>query len=159
MQGAELEIEPTAYLDLRHDHRRKTEPANFALGGKSLRLDGDVVSAVFQRRDLGVVPLIAEPLSVCESVAFGPRDKALGGTDHTIALVWPGNADVCHAPCREVADFHPELVGIVPRRQTIEARQLGVLLDRRLELVATGLAPRFDVKGAGGYAESLLEAS
>ena len=141
LQRAKLQVDPAAYLDLRHDHRREPEPANFALWGESLGLDCDVVSAVFQRRDLGIVPLIAKPLSVCESMAFGPREKALGGPDHTIALVWPGNADVCHGACRHVADSHPELVGIVPRRQALQARPLGGLLDRRLELVAAGLAP------------------
>ena len=120
LQRAKFEIEPPAYLDLRHDHRREPEPANFALRGESLCLDCDVVSAVFQRRDLGIVPLIAKPLSVCESLAFGPRDQALGGLEHAFALVWPGNADVCHAACRQVADFHAELVGIVPGRQTIQ---------------------------------------
>ena len=58
-----------------------------------------------------------------------------------------------------VADSHTELVGIVPRRQPFQARPLGVLLDYRLELVATGLAPRFDVKRAGRHVEALLEAS
>ena len=103
--GAEFQIEAAAYLDFRHDHRREPEPADFALRGESLGLDCDVVSAVFQRRDLGVVPLIAKPLSVGESLAFGPRDETLGGPDHGIALVWPGNADVCHAACRACRGF------------------------------------------------------
>jgi hypothetical protein len=98
LQRAKFQIELAAYLDLRHDHRREPEPANFALWGESLCLDCDVVSAVLQRRDLGVVPLVAKPLPVCELLAFGPRHEALGSPDHGIALVWPGNADVCHVP-------------------------------------------------------------
>ena len=90
---------------------------------------------------------------------FGPRDQALGGPDDSIALIRPGNADVCHAVCRYVAYSHAELVGIVPCGETFQTRPLGNVLDRRLELVATSLAPRGDVKRAGGYVEALLEAS
>src|SRR5580704_5639674 len=86
LQGAQFQIEPSADFHLRHDHRREPEPANFTFWGESLGLDCDVVPAVRKRRDLGVVPLIAKPLSVCESLPLGPRDQALRGADDSIAL-------------------------------------------------------------------------
>ena len=64
MQGAQLEVDPPSYGDLSYRHRRKIVPADLAPGGKPFPLDGDIVAAVLQRRDLGIVPLIAEPLSV-----------------------------------------------------------------------------------------------
>jgi hypothetical protein len=94
----------------------------------SLGLDCDVISAVHERRDLGVVPLVTQPLSVGESFAFGPRDKTPGGTDNTIALIGPGDADVGHAAYRQVADSHSERVGIEPGRQALEVRPPDLLL-------------------------------
>jgi hypothetical protein len=57
-------------------------PGNLALGGKPLRLDGNIIAAVGQRCDLGIVPLIAQPLSVRESGLLGPGDQGLCCLDH-----------------------------------------------------------------------------
>jgi len=50
LQSAEFQIEPAAYLDLCHDHRRETEPANFALGNESLCLDCDEFAEIVRGR-------------------------------------------------------------------------------------------------------------
>ena len=54
----------TADLDLGDDHWRKPEPADLSPGDESLGFDGNVILAIFQGRDLGVVPLVPEPLAV-----------------------------------------------------------------------------------------------
>ena len=149
LQRAQLEVEPAAYLDFRHDHRRKLEPADFALWVELGCLNCDVIPAVCQRRDLGVVPLVTKPLSVGESLTLGPGEQSLGGLDYSIALVGPGNADVCHGSCGNIANSHPELVGIMPRRQAVKPRLSGGLFDGCLQLLSPRLAPRRDVEPAG----------
>jgi hypothetical protein len=157
LQGTKLEVEPPSYCDLSHDHRRKSVSAHLALGGKPFRLDGNIVSAVLQRRDLGIVPLIAKPLSIRESVSFGPVHKVPDRLDYTVALVGLVHSDVRHGARGEVADFDPEGVWIVPRPQAIDVRELGGLLDGRLELIAASLAPGPDVEGARGTPNRCLK--
>jgi hypothetical protein len=64
LEGAEFEVDPAADFDLGDDHRRKPEPADLSPGDESLDFDGNVILAIFQGRDLGVVPLVPEPLAV-----------------------------------------------------------------------------------------------
>src|SRR4029453_18643761 len=78
LEGTEFEVDPAADFDLSDGYRRKPEPADLASGHESLGFDGDVILAIFQRRDLGVVPLVPEPLAVGHCVALRPPDQTLG---------------------------------------------------------------------------------
>lgn len=97
LECTQFQVEPAADLELSGDHRGERELADFAFRGESLCAHGDIIPAVFQRGDLGVVPLIAQPLAVGEFMTLGPRDEALGGSEDAVALVRPRDADVGHA--------------------------------------------------------------
>lgn len=98
LEGAEFEVDPAADFDLGDDHRRKPEPADLSGGDESLGFDGNVILAILQGRDLGVVPLVSEPLAVGQCVSLRPRDEALGRVGDGVAPI--GMEDRMYATVR-----------------------------------------------------------
>src|SRR5262249_18995849 len=94
LERAEFEIDTAAYFNLCDGHGWKSKPADLTLGCESLGFDGRVIPALFQRHEFGILPLVAEPLTIGQRVTLGPGHQAVDSIDDGGAFVWVGHADV-----------------------------------------------------------------
>src|SRR6516162_9134116 len=132
LQGAEFEVQPAADRNFRHAHRRKLIATHFAARVEACCLHGDIVLAVLQRRDLGIVPLVTEPLAIGEPASFGPGQESKDRLHGAVALVGPVHPNVGYGTRRELADAYPKGVRVVPGWQMLEVRAGAGLFDDRL---------------------------
>ncbi len=77
VQRALFEIDRAAHFNLGHEHGGELESADFTFGVDVRNLDADVVAAVLERDDAGVIPHVTEPLPIGEAACFRPRDQSL----------------------------------------------------------------------------------
>src|SRR5262245_55542830 len=106
--------------------------AHFASRVESFRLHGDIIPALLERRDLGIVPLVAEPLAIGDAAPFGPGQEVPDRLQGIVALVGPVHPEVGHGTRGHLADADPKAVRVMPARQTLDVRAWGGLLDDRL---------------------------
>ena len=134
LQAAHFEVEPAADFELRHHHRGEAIASDFTLRGESVRLDRDVITAIVKRCDLGIVPLITQPLPIGEPAVFGPAHEALGSLDRTVTSIGLVHPDIGHGARGQIPNLDTEPIGILARRQAFDMRGPGGLRDDRLEL-------------------------
>ena len=110
---------------------RNVGDAHFAIGDRGVgNLEADVVATLLERDDLGVVPLVSEPLPVGEAARVGPCEQSCHRLHDVVALVRAVHADVGHAARREVANGDREAVGILPAgRRASRCRRSGEVSD------------------------------
>ena len=72
--------------------------------------EADVVAALLEWHDLGIVPLIAEPLAVREPARLRPGEESRERLRRVVGLVRAIHADVGDTACRLLAQVDHELV-------------------------------------------------
>jgi len=104
VEGAELEVGGAFDLDLGDEGGGEGGNAYFAHGLDGVGdFEADVVAAVFEGDDLGIVPLVPEPLATGEATSFGPGEESGGGGLDVIAFIGAVDADIGDAARREEA--------------------------------------------------------
>src|SRR4029077_17633648 len=88
----------------RDQSRRARGHAHFAVaerGGGNF--EAHVVATLIERDDLGIVPLVSEPLAVGEAARLGPGEHSRDRPGNIVAFVRLVHANISYASRRELA--------------------------------------------------------
>ena len=113
IQGAELKLDGAGDVDLGHFHGREAGftdalPERDALG----HFEADIVATLLEGDDLGVVPLVAQPLAAGEATFARPGHEARDGLRYALSFIWAEHAQVGDAPGGQIAQAYGEAIWI-----------------------------------------------
>src|SRR4029077_8109232 len=121
IERAQLDLNRTGDVDLRDQSRRQRGHAYFSVaqrGGGNF--EAHVVATLIERDDLGIVPLISEPLAVGEAASLGPGKHSPDSPGNMVAFVRLVRANISYASRREIAQPDRKAVRIFPHGQALE---------------------------------------
>src|SRR4029077_12357717 len=88
----------------RDQSRRERGHAHFSVGQRGGgNFEAHVVATLIERDDLGIVPLISEPLAVGEAARLGPGEHSRDSPGNIVAFVRLVHANISYASRRELA--------------------------------------------------------
>src|SRR4030095_10863748 len=96
--------------------------------------------------DLGIVPLISEPLAVVEAARLGPGEQSRDSPGNIVAFVRLVHANISYAPRREIAQPDRKAVRIFPHRQALEAVPFLRWSERCLHRLSVRTPETFDIE-------------
>ncbi len=159
VQSAHFEIDPAAKFDLGHLHRGKFNPADFASWNFLGDYQANVVAAVLVGGNFGVVPHVAEPLSVGQTMTLRPLHQLRDRIYHRAFAKRIMDPDVSDASRRQAPESNLEAIWVFARFQPVEEMSMSRIGGRNLPVLAPFPAEELDVKSARRHFEALLETS